>query len=65
MTGVVNPELCKIAQSLLKIPSSSASIERIFSNFGFVQNNLRNKLGVSKCAKNYTLLSYVKGKRRH
>ena len=62
MTGVVNPELCKIAKSLLKMPSSSASIEQIFSNFGFVQNKLRNKLGISKCAKLVLCYRMLRGK---
>ena len=31
--------------------ASSASVERIFSNFSFVHSKLRNKLGVEKTAK--------------
>ena len=31
--------------------ASSASIERIFSNFSFIHFKLRNKLGVEKTAK--------------
>ena len=34
----VGPELCDLALRLLRLPASSASIERIFSNFSFVQN---------------------------
>ena len=33
---------------LLSLPASSASIERIFSNFGMLQTKLRNRLGLAK-----------------
>jgi len=36
---------------LLKCPASSASIERIFSSFGYIWNRLRNRLGLQKAAK--------------
>lgn len=36
---------------LLSCPASSASIERIFSNFGHIHSKLRNRLGTEKCAK--------------
>ena len=47
----VDPELCDLAIRLLRQPPSFASIERIFSNFSFVQNKLRNRLGLAKTAK--------------
>lgn len=36
---------------LLSCPASSASIERIFSNFGLIHSKLRNRLGVNTAAK--------------
>ena len=47
----VNPELCELALLLLHLPASSASIERIFSNFSFIQTKLRNRLGLDKASK--------------
>ena len=43
--------LCDLAAKLLSMPPSSASVERVFSNFAFVQNKLRNRLGVDKAGK--------------
>ena len=48
---VLNPLLCQLARKLMGMPASSASIERIFFNFGLIQTKLRNKLGVQKGAK--------------
>ena len=47
----VPSELCDLAILLLKLPASSASIERIFSNFSLIQTKLRNRLGIEKAAK--------------
>ena len=47
----VNPELSNLALRLLNLPASSASIEQIFYNCCFIQNNLRNRLGLGKAAK--------------
>ena len=47
----VTPELCDLALLLLHLPSSSASVERIFSNFSFIQSKLRNRLGLEKASK--------------
>ena len=49
--NLVAHELCDIAIGLLTLPSSSASIERIFSNFGLIQTQLRNRLGIDKASK--------------
>lgn len=38
------PSLSKIALKLLRIPASSASLERLFSQWSFVHNKLRNRL---------------------
>jgi hypothetical protein len=43
--------MCQLAQKLLEMPSSSAVIERIFSNFGMFQSKLRNRLGLVKAGK--------------
>ena len=43
-------ELAKINQ-LSTAKATSAGVEGMFSTFGFVQNKLRNQLGVEKVAK--------------
>ena len=45
-TGFIN-----LAIQLLSSPPSSASIERIFSNFGAIHTKIRNRLGNAKAAK--------------
>lgn len=57
----LNGELCDLASVLLKLPSSSASIERIFSNFGAIQTKLRNRLGLEKAAKLVTCYRALRG----
>ena len=37
--------------SLLTAVASSASVERIFSTFGFVHSAVRNRLGIEKAGK--------------
>ena len=44
-------DLCQIATKLMNLTASSASIERVFSSFAFIQNKLRNRLGLAKPAK--------------
>lgn len=39
-----HPKLADLAKKLLKIPASSAQIERIFSNWSFIQPLVRNRL---------------------
>ena len=46
----VNKTLCQLAMKLLSVPSSSASLERVFSNFGVIQTKLRNRLGLQNAA---------------
>ena len=58
----VNSDLCNLAQKILKMPSSSASIERVFSNFGLIQTKLRNRLGLQKAAKLVFCYRYLRGK---
>ena len=50
-------------QLLLEMPSCSAAIERIFSNFGMIQSKLRNRLGLVKAGKLVFFLQNVKGER--
>ena len=47
----VSPQLITIANTLLSTPPSSASIERIFSNFGAIHTKIRNRLGNDKTSK--------------
>ena len=47
----MSPPLISTALKLLHLPSSSAAIERVFSNFGLVQSKPRNQLGLEKAAK--------------
>ena len=47
----VNQELLEIVDQLLIAVASSAGVERIFSSFGLVYSNIRNRLGVEKAGK--------------
>jgi len=47
----VNHQFVHLAVHLLSAPASSASIERIFSNFGYILSKLRNHLGGATAAK--------------
>jgi hypothetical protein len=55
-------KLCQLAQKLLEMPSSSAAIERIFSNFGMIQSKLRNRLGLVKAGKLVFCYRMLRGK---
>jgi hypothetical protein len=44
-------KFCDLAMKCLRLPASSASIERVFSRFGLVQTQLRNRLNTQKIAK--------------
>ncbi|XP_039313531.1 uncharacterized protein LOC120356871 isoform X1 [Solenopsis invicta] len=50
-TNTVNLKFCEFSLHLQKCVASSASIERIFSNFGIIQTKLRNRLGIEKASK--------------
>jgi len=56
---------CKVSPPLrstaLHLPSSSAAIERVFSNFGLVQSKLQNQLGLEKAAKLVTCYRQLRG----
>ena len=47
----VNSGFIQTAVQILSAPASSASIERIFSNFGHVHTKARNRLGNEKAFK--------------
>lgn len=47
----ISKDFCQLAAHLQTCPSSSAAIERIFSNFAFVHSKTRNRLGIDKVLK--------------
>jgi len=47
----VHHKFSSLAVCLLSAPASSVFIERIFSNFGYIHNKLRNRLGGQTAAK--------------
>ena len=57
----VNPKLSDVALHLLNLLSSSASIERIFSNFSHIQTKLRNRIGIEKASKLITCFRELRG----
>lgn len=44
MAGKKYPDLAELADKLMKIPVSSAQIERLFSHWSFIHSDLRNRL---------------------
>lgn len=46
-----HPDLSKVASRLLKIPASSAQLERIFSNWSWIHSPKRNKLTTERSRK--------------
>lgn len=46
-----HPELSSLALKLLKIPSSTAALERLFSQWKYVHNKIRNRLSVETSTK--------------
>ena len=44
------------------MPSCSAAIERIFSNFGMIQSKLRNRLDLDKAGKLVFCYRMLRGK---
>lgn len=54
----LDSDFCSFFQSLHSVPSSSASIERIFSTFGFIWSKLRNRLSSEQCEKLVKIYKY-------
>ncbi len=51
MSEQIHPELSLLVRSLFSAVASSAGVERVFSTFGFIHSDVRNRLGVDKAAK--------------
>ena len=47
----ISKEFCELIAHLQACPSSSAAIERVFSNFSFVHSKIRNRLTISNISK--------------
>lgn len=47
----LNQETVSVVHQLLTATASSAGVERVFSSFGLVHSNLRNRLGIEKAGK--------------
>ena len=47
----VNQKLPDVVDQLLTAAASSAGVERIFSSFGLVHSNIRNRLRIEKAGK--------------
>ena len=58
---LVNMKLCDPTNVLHHLPTSSVSVERIFSNFGAIQTKLHNRLGLEKAAKLVTCYRELHG----
>ena len=56
------PDLSNFAQKLFLIPASSADVERIFSNWGYIHTDIRNRLSHEKSKKLLDLYFYYKEK---
>ena len=52
-------DFCRLMRGLHCAPSSSASLERIFSTFGHVWSKLRNRLGPEKAEKLVKVYRYL------
>lgn len=51
MAEFKHPGLAKLAKKLLLLPASSAQIERIFSNWGYIHTPIRNRLSFERSKK--------------
>jgi hypothetical protein len=47
----LNPDMLNLIKMLFTTVASSAGVERIFSTFGFIHSDVRNRLGSEKAAK--------------
>lgn len=50
-TDRLHADTSKVVLQLLTATASSAGVERVFSSFGLVHSNLRNRLGIEKAGK--------------
>ena len=50
LDGIVGKDFADVAEKLLTAVASSAGVERIFSTFGYIHSNIRNRLGIEKAA---------------
>ncbi|XP_015115596.1 uncharacterized protein LOC107040163 [Diachasma alloeum] len=55
MAEVDYPTLSGLAKKLSSIPSSTAQIERVFSNWAFIHSDLRNRLSVERSMKSVSI----------
>jgi len=46
-----HPELQELANKLLNLPASTAQLERVFSNWSYIHNSLRNRLNPERSRK--------------
>lgn len=51
MAEMKHPTLAKLANKLLKMPASSAQLERVFSNWGHIHSAIRNRLTFDRSKK--------------
>lgn len=58
--GCPSLDFCDFMIGLHSAPSSSASLERIFSTFGHVWSKLRNRLGPQKATKLVKVYKYLR-----
>lgn len=56
----ITVEFCQLIRGLHSAPSSSASLERIFSTFGHVWSKQRNRLGPDKAEKLVKAYRYLR-----
>ena len=59
------PRLSQLALKLNGIPASSADIERLFSNWGFIHNRLRNRLSSTTSKKLLDIYYFLRQKVKH
>lgn len=55
LINLVHPELAKLGMSFTHVPASSAALERLFSQWGYVHDRIRNRLTLQKSEK----LAYI------
>lgn len=59
----VNSDFVKFTCQLLSAPASSASIERVFSNYSYIFNKIRNRLSIEKASKLVFCYRMMRGKK--